>query len=1112
MSLRSRATAALASVALVAGLCATIAPAAAARDTSRVRDTTAWRHGALQVDPRGVVARADLVLQQPPWRPEQSMPLGNGRLGAAVWDDSGFTAQLNRNDTFPNLKSAGQLVVPGLDRLAAAPDYRGRLDLYDAELRQSGGGMTARTYVRADADQLVLEVTGAPANTTQTAELKLWPGRTPTTFARGAVAALAETFADPSTHTTTGQVAALTAAARDVSARVVDSETVELRFRPRADGTFRLVVGVPSYTGGDVGDASSAAVAGAGAAGVERGHLTWWHRFWAQADPMEISSPDGTGEYMEALRAQQLYTTAASERNVLPSGQAGAVDMFYPWQDSNTSPSTWFHFNLRQDVFANYGAGIAQFNAPYLRLYTSHLEQLRAWTQSHWPGADGACVPELIGYDGTPQSCRTGTAPAWTERILTGGLEVSHDIWLTAQYTQDPSYLAQGWPLMRDVALFYLSVLKPGADGRLHLEHVNSFETQWDTDDPTTDVAGMRVMFPIFARLADRNGDTALADRLRAASRRLPALPTTSRDGQRVLAWSTTDEPAHNTQNTDMEALYPWGVVDATSRLAQDTYDLRVFPETREWNEDPIWAARLDRPQAVRQTLVEGTEKLQKFPNGYTVHGINDDPATAHAMYSEWGGVVAGALQEALVQTYTGTLRVAAGWPSDWSVSGSVQIAGDTTVSTQVSHGVPRYVGIDAGSSQRLTVANPWPGQRFEVVDGRTPHGRPIVAPTSANTVRLSLAAGRSYLLQPVGQRATSLPFAPVTGVPATTAKRLGDQTLGIAAGEPQVRSDLVRDVTPSRLPTLAARAGDPLYVDTSDAIAQLPDQLRNSVMIQGAQSDKKATAPDDYLSFDVDRPASVYVAFDARGQDSWWPSWLKDDGFTPVGATVGTAQYAAPLRIVDGKLLASASAGRVLTKDGADWPGNQVIDTTLQQVQVGAGVMFRATDPGNGYLWTIGGPLGDPAGLNELRMSTVVDGHTTLLGTVPVAAAPQNTYRLRIVADGADLRTYVNGRLVDDRQDTTFSSGRAGIGMASANIGSYDHLTVSTTSGRTLFTDDFSHGLAGLDVPPTLQNVPLVLFRKDVDAGPVTLGPNSGTSGKGDSSYVTFVTPRKAG
>ena len=100
-------------------------------------------------------------------------------IGAAVWAQDGFTAQLNRNDTFPDLKWPGRLVVPGLLKMANAAAYRGPLSLYDAQLVQHGNGMTARAYVRAGADQFVLDVAGADPHTAQTADLKLWSAADP---------------------------------------------------------------------------------------------------------------------------------------------------------------------------------------------------------------------------------------------------------------------------------------------------------------------------------------------------------------------------------------------------------------------------------------------------------------------------------------------------------------------------------------------------------------------------------------------------------------------------------------------------------------------------------------------------------------------------------------------------------------------------------------------------------------------------------------------------------------------------------------------------------------------------------------------------------------------
>jgi alpha-L-fucosidase 2 len=98
------------------------------------------------------------VLERPNLARQEAMPLGNGRLGVAVWGEQGFTAQLNRADTFPNRLSPGQVVIPGLMRLAGAADYSGRVDLYNGEFVEHGGEMTATVFAQPGADVLVVEV------------------------------------------------------------------------------------------------------------------------------------------------------------------------------------------------------------------------------------------------------------------------------------------------------------------------------------------------------------------------------------------------------------------------------------------------------------------------------------------------------------------------------------------------------------------------------------------------------------------------------------------------------------------------------------------------------------------------------------------------------------------------------------------------------------------------------------------------------------------------------------------------------------------------------------------------------------------------------------------
>src|SRR2546421_12326849 len=217
--------------------------------------STAWQNATFVVDTPNLVRRSNIVLGRANPAPADSMALGNGTLGAAVWAANGFTAQLNRGDTFPDRKSPGQLVIPGLSRMTGAADFAGTLDLYDGMLRESGGGMTVTAFVRADTQQLIVDVTGADPNATQTAAVKLWSGRSPTARASGSVAALAETFVDNNgagaSGGTFGSLAGISAGGRNAAGSTPDGLTAQVSFQPNTDGSFRVVVAAPAWTGGD---------------------------------------------------------------------------------------------------------------------------------------------------------------------------------------------------------------------------------------------------------------------------------------------------------------------------------------------------------------------------------------------------------------------------------------------------------------------------------------------------------------------------------------------------------------------------------------------------------------------------------------------------------------------------------------------------------------------------------------------------------------------------------------------------------------------------------------------------------------------------------------------
>jgi hypothetical protein len=102
-------------------------------------------------------------------------------------------------------------------------------------------------------------------------------------------------------------------------------------------------------------------------------------------------------------------------------------------------------------------------------------------------------------------------------------------------------------------------------------------------------------------------------------------------------------------------------------------------------------------------------------------------------------------------------------------------------VDVQVQGGTPVTVAIQAGSTRTMKVRNPWPGQAIQVVNGSG--SGVVVSSTTAATINVPVTSGQSYLVEQVGSPTTSLPYAQVSGSPATAAKHLGNVQIGLDAG-----------------------------------------------------------------------------------------------------------------------------------------------------------------------------------------------------------------------------------------------------------------------------------------------------------------------------------------
>ncbi|HEX4088325.1 MAG TPA: carbohydrate-binding protein [Trebonia sp.] len=790
------------------------APAASA-----ATNTTAWQNGAFSENTGGVVSRSDVFLGRPNTLDSQSLPLGNGSLGVAAWAAGGFTAQLNRSDTMPSRLSPGQVQIPGLAAMTSAANFTGTLDLYNGVLNESGGGMTMQAWVPAGKDELIVNVTGANPGTQETADLHLWSGRSPTAAASGAIGTLAQTWVDNSQTGSSGQtfgaMSAITAAGTNVTASVVNSTEVQVSFTPNSNGSFRVVIASPAWTGGNAATTASTLIgsdATTAASTLLATQSSWWNGYWANAGLIEATSSDGTAQYMENLRTLYLYDEAASMHSGdYPGSQAGVADMFaYDQDQQDWYPAGYWLWNLRGQIAANLSSGNFNLNLPIFSMYLNDLTNIKSWTSAQMGGLTGACVPETMRFNGngyynggsnsSNASCAIASSPSYNAEDITSGAELALWIWQQYEDTGSTSFLQTYYPLMEQAAEFLLAYQKVGSDGFLHAV-ANAHETQWAVQDPTTDLAADQALFPATVSAATiLNTDSSLVASLKTAEgeiepyartdaathdQLLNAQPTSASatatvdaGGSDVIADSFQPSATiHNGENIGLEPVWPYGVItdgstvngDNLTALADRTYNSRPNVNNPDWSFDAVDAARLDMPSQVSSDLVAITESYQSYISGLgnlSSGTVGDEP------YIEQASTVATALDEALATDYDGTLRIAPAWPSGWNASGTVYIQGNSKVDVQVEGGVIATAAIQAGTTTTMSVRNPWPGSQAEVVNGST--GATVVAATTSATLSVPVTAGSSYLIEQPSAPTTSLTFAQVTGVQATAAKHLG--------------------------------------------------------------------------------------------------------------------------------------------------------------------------------------------------------------------------------------------------------------------------------------------------------------------------------------------------
>jgi uncharacterized protein DUF5703/glycosyl hydrolase family 95 len=397
----------------------------------------------IELDRAAQIARADLDYRTPAARPEEGMPVGNGRMGSLVWTTPDtLRFQVNRVDvhamdsttfSFPRADSdygygcgfVDVTLVASGDAVFDGSGFRQHLSLYDGVMTAAGAGVTARVVAWPDRDVMAIEIDDRRSQPEPVA-VALRMLRYQAQYVSGQHAELAQAHAvvfRTAAHTATSTLGirdgritltqqfregdfygasgiAISVIGRRSRARYADRATVELVAAPAA-GRFTILIGsaASAAPSADLAAAAGAEVAAAereGFAGIEAATARWWHAFWDRG-AVYLHSASGQADLVEASYDYFLYLMGASSRGAFPPRFGGGL-----WQ-TDGDMSRWGSQYWWANTSAYYSnlmpANRVELMDPMFRMYEGMLDAAALAARQQW-GSEGIWIPETTFFNG----------------------------------------------------------------------------------------------------------------------------------------------------------------------------------------------------------------------------------------------------------------------------------------------------------------------------------------------------------------------------------------------------------------------------------------------------------------------------------------------------------------------------------------------------------------------------------------------------------------------------------------------------------------------------------------------------------------------------------------
>jgi alpha-L-fucosidase 2 len=452
-----------------------------------------------------------------------------------------------------------------------------------------------------------------------------------------------------------------------------------------------------------------------------RSHSGWWMNFWSQSG---ISVPDSVLNRQWYL---EMYKLGAATGNGAPPISLQAV-----WTADNGKLPPWkgdFHndLNTQLSYWPAYSSNHLTQESDFISWLEKNKPEFEKYTKQYFQ-VSGLNVPGVVTLTGQPMG-------GWIQYSFgpTVSSWLAHHFYLHWRYSMDREFLdREAYPWIKEVAEYLEAISVTDTDGlrRLPLssspEIYNNSREAWFTDMTNFDLGLVRWTFEKAAELAGVLGRTPEAEHWNSILSQWPEFDIDPESGFTYARGKPYNESHRHFSH--LIAFHPLGLIDM-SKGETDKQIIRSTIATLD-KVGPDWwcgysyswlgnlkARAFDGRGAAEALKTFATDFCLK--NSFHVNGDQSGTGKSKFTYRpftlEGNFAFAAGVQEMLIQSHTGVIRIFPAIPEEWKDAGftTLRTEGAFLVSAKLVKGEISVVDILSEKGGELRIFNPFKNSDF---------------------------------------------------------------------------------------------------------------------------------------------------------------------------------------------------------------------------------------------------------------------------------------------------------------------------------------------------------------------------------------------------------------